>query len=58
LVDERDQSFGAKLRQAIETIFSREHFEALKGAPYEPRGLDAAQAIAKGILSIATKVPK
>ncbi len=55
LVEERDPGFGARLREAMEKILSLEHFQVLKTAPYEPRGLEAAQSIAKGVLSIAKR---
>jgi UDP-N-acetylglucosamine--N-acetylmuramyl-(pentapeptide) pyrophosphoryl-undecaprenol N-acetylglucosamine transferase len=55
LVDERDPAFSLRVREAIEKILSPETFRTLKGAPYEARGLEAARAIAKGILSIVKR---
>jgi UDP-N-acetylglucosamine--N-acetylmuramyl-(pentapeptide) pyrophosphoryl-undecaprenol N-acetylglucosamine transferase len=52
LVEENDPAFPGRFRDAVLRILSREYFLELKCAPYEPRGLNAAQSIAKGILSI------
>jgi UDP-N-acetylglucosamine--N-acetylmuramyl-(pentapeptide) pyrophosphoryl-undecaprenol N-acetylglucosamine transferase len=55
LVEERDPAFGSRLREALQKILSPEEFRVLKSAPYEARGLEAARAIAKGILSVAKR---
>ncbi len=51
IVEETQPEFGRRLREALELILSKETFQAMKNAPSEPRGLEAAATIAQGILS-------
>lgn len=53
LVEEKDPAFAGRFRDAVLKILAKEYYRELKCAPYEPRGLEAAQSIAKGVLSIA-----
>jgi UDP-N-acetylglucosamine--N-acetylmuramyl-(pentapeptide) pyrophosphoryl-undecaprenol N-acetylglucosamine transferase len=52
IVEETQPEFGRRLRDALESILSEETFKAMKDAPCEPRGLEAADAIARGILAV------
>lgn len=51
IVEETQPEFGKRLCSALQTILSDEIFRAMKSAPCEPRGLEAADSIAKGIVS-------
>jgi UDP-N-acetylglucosamine--N-acetylmuramyl-(pentapeptide) pyrophosphoryl-undecaprenol N-acetylglucosamine transferase len=50
IVEETQPEFGRRLRDAVASILSEDTFRAMKNAPCEPRGLEAADAIARGIL--------
>lgn len=49
VVEENQPSFGARLGEALKRLLTPETFRAMKDAPCEPRGLEAARAIALGI---------
>lgn len=51
IVEETQPEFGRRLRDALAAVLTEEAFKTMKNAPYEPRGLEAADAIAQGILS-------
>jgi UDP-N-acetylglucosamine--N-acetylmuramyl-(pentapeptide) pyrophosphoryl-undecaprenol N-acetylglucosamine transferase len=51
IVEETQPEFGRRLRDALASILSEDTFRAMKNAPCEPRGLEAADAIARGILA-------
>lgn len=53
LVEETQPEFGRRLCAALSTLLSEEGFRAMKGASVEPRGLDAAESIAQGIIDAA-----
>ena len=53
IVEETSPDFGKRLGEALSTILSDQTFRAMKSAPFEPRGLAAAEAIAKGIAELA-----
>ncbi|MFN4895552.1 MAG: UDP-N-acetylglucosamine--N-acetylmuramyl-(pentapeptide) pyrophosphoryl-undecaprenol N-acetylglucosamine transferase [Pseudomonadota bacterium] len=53
IVEEGEPEFGKRLREALDTLLSLDTFRAMKEAPCEPRGLDAAESIAKGIIRAA-----
>lgn len=53
IVEELQPEFGKRLCTALETILSEEGFSAMKSAPYEARGLDAADVIARGVIEVA-----
>jgi len=53
IVEETKPEFGRRLREALQKLLSQETFLAMKNAPCEPRGLEAAERIAKGIASLA-----
>ncbi len=55
IVEETKPEFGRRLREALERLLQRDVFVGMKEAPSEPRGLDAAQRIAQGILAIARR---
>lgn len=53
IVEETKPEFGRRLREALQKLLSQETFLAMKNAPCEPRGLEAAERIAKGIAAVA-----
>lgn len=53
LVEENRPEFGRRLREALERLLDRKVFEEMKQGPCEPRGLGAANQIARGIVSLA-----
>jgi UDP-N-acetylglucosamine--N-acetylmuramyl-(pentapeptide) pyrophosphoryl-undecaprenol N-acetylglucosamine transferase len=53
VVEENQPNFGARLAAALECLLTQDTFLAMKGAPCEPRGLDAARTIAQGIKELA-----
>jgi UDP-N-acetylglucosamine--N-acetylmuramyl-(pentapeptide) pyrophosphoryl-undecaprenol N-acetylglucosamine transferase len=55
LVEEKEPEFGRRLREALSKILSPDTFKSMKEAPYDPKGLNAADAIAKGILSLVKR---
>jgi len=55
VVEENQPQFGQRLTEALERLLSRETFRAMKEAPCEPRGLEAAQAIAQGIKGLSSR---
>ncbi len=52
LVEETQPNFPKRLKEALEQVLSRDGFCAMKSAPYQARGLQAATEIARGLLSI------
>jgi UDP-N-acetylglucosamine--N-acetylmuramyl-(pentapeptide) pyrophosphoryl-undecaprenol N-acetylglucosamine transferase len=52
LVEETKPQFGKRLHEALMVVTDRERFRLMKEAPFESKGLDAAQAIARGVLSL------
>jgi UDP-N-acetylglucosamine--N-acetylmuramyl-(pentapeptide) pyrophosphoryl-undecaprenol N-acetylglucosamine transferase len=50
VVEETQPDFPRRLREALTELLKPEVFSAMKMAPSEPRGLDAAEVIARGIL--------
>lgn len=55
VVEENQPQFGQRLTEALERLLSPETFRAMKDAPCEPRGLEAAQAIAQGIKGLSSR---
>ena len=53
VVEENQPDFGRRLAEALEKVLTPETYRAMRDAPAEPRGLGAADAIARGILAIA-----
>jgi UDP-N-acetylglucosamine--N-acetylmuramyl-(pentapeptide) pyrophosphoryl-undecaprenol N-acetylglucosamine transferase len=53
IVDETEPEFGKRLCKALEVLLSEEGFSAMKSAPSEARGLDAADVIARGVIEAA-----
>jgi UDP-N-acetylglucosamine--N-acetylmuramyl-(pentapeptide) pyrophosphoryl-undecaprenol N-acetylglucosamine transferase len=53
VVEENQPNFGARLTESLERLLTPETFQAMKDAPCEPRGLEAARAIASGIKGLA-----
>lgn len=54
IVEESQPEFGKRLCDALRSILADETFRAMKNAPCEPRGLEAADAIARGIVGLVT----
>ncbi len=52
LIEESQPNFPTRLRETLEGVLDRERFIAMKQAPFEARGLHAAQQIAAGISSL------
>jgi UDP-N-acetylglucosamine--N-acetylmuramyl-(pentapeptide) pyrophosphoryl-undecaprenol N-acetylglucosamine transferase len=53
VVEETQGDFSKQLRDALERLLSPESFLEMKRAPFKPRGLEAANTIAAGILELA-----
>jgi UDP-N-acetylglucosamine--N-acetylmuramyl-(pentapeptide) pyrophosphoryl-undecaprenol N-acetylglucosamine transferase len=53
VVEENQPNFGARLTESLARLLTPETFQAMKDAPCEPRGLEAARAIAAGIKGLA-----
>ncbi len=54
LVEEKQQDFGRRLKEAVTELLIPANFKRMKEAPFEPRGLDAGARIAKGILELVS----
>jgi UDP-N-acetylglucosamine--N-acetylmuramyl-(pentapeptide) pyrophosphoryl-undecaprenol N-acetylglucosamine transferase len=54
VIEENQPEFGPRLLKALEGLLTPEGFKSMKMAPYEPRGLGAAQAIAEGVLTLVS----
>jgi UDP-N-acetylglucosamine--N-acetylmuramyl-(pentapeptide) pyrophosphoryl-undecaprenol N-acetylglucosamine transferase len=52
VVEEAEPEFGRRLCEALRNVLSEEKFRTMKGAPYDPRGLEAAALIAQGIVAL------
>jgi UDP-N-acetylglucosamine--N-acetylmuramyl-(pentapeptide) pyrophosphoryl-undecaprenol N-acetylglucosamine transferase len=52
IVEESQPHFPTRLRETLESVLDLERFVAMKQAPYEARGLEAANLIAKGVSSL------
>jgi UDP-N-acetylglucosamine--N-acetylmuramyl-(pentapeptide) pyrophosphoryl-undecaprenol N-acetylglucosamine transferase len=52
VVEETQPEFGRRLREALTTLLEQEAYSAMKSAPFEPRGLEAAAHIARGIVEL------
>jgi UDP-N-acetylglucosamine--N-acetylmuramyl-(pentapeptide) pyrophosphoryl-undecaprenol N-acetylglucosamine transferase len=52
VVEETQPNFPTRLKAALEQLLSPEQYLAMKSRPHEARGLQAASAIAHGILSL------
>jgi UDP-N-acetylglucosamine--N-acetylmuramyl-(pentapeptide) pyrophosphoryl-undecaprenol N-acetylglucosamine transferase len=52
VVEETEPEFGRRLREALTSLLDKEAYRGMKSAPYEPRGLEAAAQIAKGIVDL------
>ena len=55
LVEETDPDFPQRLKEALVELLTPTNFLRMKRAAYEPKGLGAAEAIAKGIISLSPK---
>lgn len=56
LVEENGPEFGRRLKEALAKILEPQTYTEMKRAPSEPRGLQAAEVIARGIVGlVATK---
>ena len=53
VVEETQPEFGRRLREALAGLLDRDAYRAMKSAPFEPRGLEAAAKIAEGIATLA-----
>jgi len=53
VVEENQPNFGTRLAEALERVLTPEIFQSMKSTPCEPRGLEAARAIAQGIKGLA-----
>lgn len=53
VVEENEPDFIARFRAALESALEPSTYRQMRAAPCEPRGLDAARAIAEGIISLA-----
>lgn len=53
VVEENQPEFSKRVSLALETVLNPAKYREMKEAPCEPRGLEAATTIAKGIISIA-----
>lgn len=53
IVEETEPQFGRRLQEALRTILSEDTFRSMKNSPCEPRGLEAADSIAQGIVDAA-----
>jgi UDP-N-acetylglucosamine--N-acetylmuramyl-(pentapeptide) pyrophosphoryl-undecaprenol N-acetylglucosamine transferase len=54
LVEEIAPDFPQRLREALVELITPSNFIRMKKVPYEPKGLGAAEAIAKGVLGLAS----
>lgn len=55
IVEENAPEFGRRLRESLEKILDPSTYNEMKSAPCEPRGLEAAEVIAKGIIGLTEK---
>jgi UDP-N-acetylglucosamine--N-acetylmuramyl-(pentapeptide) pyrophosphoryl-undecaprenol N-acetylglucosamine transferase len=53
VVEETQPEFGRRLRDTLAGLLDRDAYRAMKSAPFEPRGLEAATKIAEGIVTLA-----
>lgn len=58
VVEEARPEFGRRLREALESLLDPSRYRSMKGAPSEPRGLQAADRIAAGVLGLVGAGPE
>jgi UDP-N-acetylglucosamine--N-acetylmuramyl-(pentapeptide) pyrophosphoryl-undecaprenol N-acetylglucosamine transferase len=55
VVEETIPEFGRRLREALAGLLERDSYRAMKSAPYQPKGLEAAHQIAQGIMELGSR---
>lgn len=53
VVEETVPDFSKQLRESLTTLLDPETFQKMKQSPFEPRGLQAATAIARGVIGLS-----
>jgi UDP-N-acetylglucosamine--N-acetylmuramyl-(pentapeptide) pyrophosphoryl-undecaprenol N-acetylglucosamine transferase len=55
VVEETIPEFGRRLCEALAGLLERDAYRAMKSAPYQPKGLEAAHQIAQGIMELGSR---